>query len=380
MSLPTHLADPIVDRGIAPAYRSAAHVRVLPLTEAISARRFSGLVLGMAATAFAGLAGLNFIVDPYAQYPPEVMPPLVQTSRATKVRLLQEAESPPAGLVLGSSRVLKLEPDYLQQKFGHEFFNAGVNYGKPEDFLALLRFYYQRFQRYPCTIVLGLDVNAFSDVTPVDARLLASPDLASQIPEAIPWRDRFQRWHELLSWQQTKCSLQSVAKHWSQSVPPPPSESFRADGLLVYHERERQLREGEYDFPGALSENQKEYRQLFAGYDKLSYRRCELFRKFVGLCREHDVRLIVFLTPMHPDLAASLSGTMYSSRREELITFLEECARKDGFSCSDYSQIGAFGGDAQLFVDGIHPLEANTRRLIDQLMIEHTAVATHVIQ
>ncbi len=380
MSLQVSPADPVVKHGIAVSQRLSRQFTTHALTASIGARAFSLLVLTISASAFIAIAGLNFVIDPYAQYAPEVLPPLVQTSRATKVRMLSGADVAPAGLVLGSSRVLKLEPDYLQQKFGHKFFNAGVNFGRPEDFLALLRFYQQQFHRLPQTVVLGLDVNAFSDANPADARLLASPELAPLIPDAIPWRDRFQRWHELLSWQQTKCSLQSVRKEWRQAAPAVPAESFRSDGLLVYHEREAKIRAGTYDFLRPLQENQQEYRQLFQGFDKLSTRRCELFRSCARLCAEHDVQLIVFLTPMHPDLADDLAATTYPRRRDELVEFLDEQARAGGFVFCDCSAIGSFAGDPRLFVDGIHPLETNTRRLIDELTRHCPPVSTYVVQ
>ncbi len=274
--------------------------------------------------------------------------------------------------MLGSSRVLKLEPDYLEKRFGYAFLNAGVNYGKVEDHLALLRYYHERFQRYPQTIVLGLDVHGFSPALPVDARLLSQSQLAGLVPDAIPFRDRFHRWQELLSWQQTICSLQSIWKVVGNGSDETAAESFRTDGLLIYHERERQILAGTYDFPRSLADNQREYRQLFADYDHLSPLRRQLFQKLVRLCHDNRTRLVVFLTPLHPELADHLAGTTYPARRKELIEFLTRQATKAGFTFCDCSEIHLFGGDAQQFVDGIHPLESNTRQIIDRLLIEST--------
>ena len=205
-----------------------------------AARRFCAAVVLWAVTAWAAVAALNFIVNPYAQYPTQLVPPRVRTSRAQKLQLLNQMQPAPEGLILGSSRVMKLEPDYLQALTGYEFFNAGVNYGKPEDALAWVRYYQQHVGRAPRMIILGLDVAAFADDPPVDARLLSLPALAEQVPEAVRWRDRGRRWQELLSWQQSRASLQSLLLLATGSQPGAEDESFRADGLLIYHLREQQ--------------------------------------------------------------------------------------------------------------------------------------------
>ena len=133
----------------APATRcstDAFEVRTTSLSrDAVRARRFCHAVVALAASAWSAVALLNWTVNPYAQYAPHFIPPLVQTSCAEKVALLQHRDPRPTGLILGSSRVMKLEPTYLQQKTGLRFFNAGVNHGKIEDVLAFVRFYEQQY-------------------------------------------------------------------------------------------------------------------------------------------------------------------------------------------------------------------------------------------
>jgi hypothetical protein len=305
---------------------------------------------------------------------------MVQTSRATKVNLLGRMKPAPAGLVLGSSRVLKLEPHYLESKFGMQFFNAGVNYGKPEDHLAMLRYYHCQFGTYPRLVVLGLDVHGFSDALPFDARLLSNAALVRQIPDAVGWEARWQRWKELLSWQQSTASVKSLCHHLRGRADPEPAESFREDGLLVYHDREQQMAQGTYDFDAALAYNKQEYRQLFANFDRLSPHRIKLFHALVKTCNQHNTQLVVFLTPMHPALADYLGTTCYPQRRGELAHFLSSQAAAMRFAFCDLSEIDQFDGDPAVFVDGIHPLEPNTRRIIDRLTQQMKTTAHYAIQ
>ncbi|MEZ6117521.1 MAG: SGNH/GDSL hydrolase family protein [Pirellulaceae bacterium] len=333
------------------------------------AKRFCTLFFSITAAAFVGIAMLNFLVDPYAQYSPEMLRPLVQTSRAEKVALFRKLPAPPEGLILGSSRVLKFEPDYLHEKTGLRFFNAGVNYAKSEDHLALVRYFENEHHVRPRMIVLGLDLSSFSDGNPIDARLLSDPCLSPQLKDVVPLEQRVHRWKELLSWQQTKNSIKSIKLAVTQSYPQQDAESFRPDGLLVYHEREAQLSQGTYDFDAALAYNQNEYQQLYRGFDRLSLLRCRRFERLAEHCRQQQIALYVFLTPMHPELLEYIRDcSTFDQRRTQMVRYLEIAAERYGYSFVDFSDIRSFQGSPELFVDGIHPLEPNTRRMIDILV------------
>ncbi|MCA9266496.1 MAG: hypothetical protein KDA60_21700, partial [Planctomycetales bacterium] len=217
------------------------------------------MFLTFLACGMTGVAGLNLVVNPFAEYPLHIFEPAVKTSRAEKLQLWQQLEPPAEGLILGSSRVMKLEPDYLTDQTGYRFFNAGVNYALPEDHLAMLRYFSQRSGHAPRMVVLGLDVASFSDATTTDPRLLNTTELVSQIPEAVRWRDRWHRWGDLLSWQQTRESVRSLSIQLRHRELPKPVEFYRPDGLLVYQQREQEIAAGAYDFEGPLEFNQHEY-------------------------------------------------------------------------------------------------------------------------
>jgi hypothetical protein len=202
----------------------------------------------------------------------------------------------------------------------------------------------------------------------MDARLLSNSQLAGEIQELIPLEDRFHRWKELLSWQQTTSSLKSLKRWAKKETDPAPVESFCNDGLLVYHEREKKIEEGTYDFAGALDYNKHEYKQLFAGYETTSVDRQNALKTLMQTCTDNGTRLIVFMTPMHPELISHLQQTSYNRLRVELRDFLVDQCQTQGFTFCDLSTLAAFNGDAAKFVDGIHPLESNTRKMIDRLV------------
>ncbi|MFC1758458.1 hypothetical protein ACFL2H_06785 [Planctomycetota bacterium] len=337
-------------------------------TGELQPRACCAMVVSLATACLALVATMNFVVDPYAQYASDVFEPLVQTSRAQKVQLLADMQPLPEGLVLGSSRVMKIEPDVLQRSIGFTFLNVGVNHAKPEDHLAILRHYRSKHGRMPKCVVLGLDVNSFSDRNQTDARLLSNSDLLPHVSDSVPLSDRFQRWRELFGWQQTKMSITSIC-HPASEERRTPLESFRPDGLLVYHQREQEIADGTYDFQSALDYTKREYKQLLFDFDRLSKRRCGLFEALAEECRQANCRLFVFLTPMHPELRSYIaSSTTYKLRKDELRDFLLFQAKSRGFAFVDLSDVSQFDGDPQLFVDGVHPLEPNTRKMIQRFV------------
>lgn len=328
------------------------------------------------------LAAFNFVVNPYAQYGTDFFEPAVQESRARKVELMGAMQPAPEGLVLGSSRVLKLEPSYLQLVTGLSFFNAGVNYGKPEDYLAILRCYQELHGKSPKLVLLGLDPIALSEAQPIDARLLGHPMLAKQIPELVSFKERTQRWSDLLDWNQTKCSIKTL--RYNLREPEAPHESFNDNGLLVYHDRESQIAAGTYDFQGPLEYNKNEYRQFYLQATKLSARRCLALETLFDVCESADTQVVVFATPLHPDLQIHLQQVRhYEQFREEFFGFVTQAASSKGHLFKDLSRIEAFSGDPNLFFDGIHPREENTRRMLDTIFTSFSKpieTSEHAIQ
>ena len=349
------------------------------------ARSFCRRSMGLTVLGLGVVAGLNFLVNPYAQYPSHILPPMVQTSRAEKVELFHACRNLPEGLVLGSSRTLKMEPDYLAAKTGVSFFNAGVNYGRVEDALAWLRYYETVAGHAPEIIVFGIDVASFSE-GPIDSRLLNQRELIREVPDAVRWKDRTQVLRDLVSWQQMKYSCQSLVKafrtsHGASVAQQEKDEFFRPDGLLVYRTRERQFAEGTYDITPALRYNEREYRAIFSKFSGIDPLRRDLMRTFAAHCQRKSIRLVAYLTPMHPRLLSYLvTSTPYAERKSEVWEFLSELSHEYTFDLVDMSRVDDFGGSPDLFVDGIHPLEANTRLIVDKLMASPGVRSRYVVQ
>ena len=335
----------------------------------MTSRTYCLLTFALTMLGLGCVAGLNWLVDPFGQYATRCFPVVVQASRTQKVDLLEKFDEAPAGLILGSSRVLKIEPDYLREKTGLQFFNAGVNHGRPTDFLAIVRWYQQHWGRYPKVVVLGIDSAALSDMVPLDARIATERRLANVVPEAISWKDSLTPYFELLSLKQARSSFSSIiASSRSRSVQEP-FEFYAPDGLIVYRQRESQLRNGTYDFQVALQYNEREFEQIYKTFQQISASETLRLVETVRLLRQHGTDVYMFVTPFHPEMMSTLSEhDNFKAREREIRQLLSLFEIHHGVRIADFEDLSDFGGGPNSFVDGIHPLEPNTRLMMDRLL------------
>lgn len=324
------------------------------------------------------VAAINWMVNPYNQYSSNFLVPLIRDSRSEKVALFEQQSPYPEGLILGSSRAMKFEPAYLETRTKLKHFNFGVNHGRPEDFLAIVQLYHQTFRKYPKSVLIGVDVAALNDTVPSDARLSAEPKLYSAVRHELPWTDEFDRFGQLLSYQQFVSSLKSIQRKWMQkgSIQTPEKiEAFDPDGVIQYLKRQTERLEGSYDFAKAIHENEKEMLAVFSGMTSLSTTRLEYLRKTISLCEQNDCQVTLFLTVHHPLLRITLaSRTKFLRLEKEAHDALQKLADENRARFVDLSAVENFGGDPDDFVDGIHPLEYNTRKMIDRLYPQHREV------
>lgn len=342
---------------------------VSSVTQELTARRFVAVWLAIVAVMLAATAAINWTVNPYGQYSTDLIAPIVQDSRGEKLALFDKWNDPPEGLILGSSRALKFEPSYLQQKTNLKFFNFAVNHGRPEDFLAILRLYRQKFHSLPKMIVVGVDTASLNDVVPEDARLNATPRLFEHVPDVCNWDEQLNHYFRLLSFQQLSASMKSVAKRIRRANQKSAPEYFEPDGLIRYAVREAEMANGTYDFEAALRYNEREFTSIFGAFSDLSDKRLAYIDEAIRLCSENDCKVFVFSTVSHPRLRSTLGAkTKFVTIENRAIGQLREISNKYNATFYDFSSVDNFRGDPAQFVDGIHPLENNTRLMIDQLL------------
>jgi hypothetical protein len=323
--------------------------RLLPRT-APAARPGSSALVALPLALVTSVAALNYVANPFGLFRPDFFEPIVLHSRADKMRLYAGQETAPDVVVFGSSPAFTLAPSCIEQRTRQRAFNASLHGGTARDFLAFTRYMVGR-GRPPRLAIVQLRVEQFRPDTgvgfepgdPLTAYAADDPAVLGTAGAAA---------RTLLTLEQTEASLRLLAVELRGR--PRPRYVFDPDGLG--HFTPNSLQTVDDYLAEAAKPHHFRFRQL-SGYhlDQLD--------RFLTLCRENQVRVIVYVPPYHPRLAALWEReTRLPELKAQLLGFLARQASRGGVTVHDLSDPAAFGGTERMFLDALHPdAEANCR-------------------
>lgn len=302
------------------------------------------------ACALAVVASVNFVVNPFGSYAPDVFEPMVLHSRADKLRLL-DAAPPPDVLILGSSATFAMAPEQVRRRTGLSAFNASVHGGTPRDYHALLRHLEERGP-FPRVVLMAL---SFEQLRP-DARVGFEPGDPLTRYVSGERRPAFGSAAALLAADQTESSVRRLRASLRGEVPPP-AYRFAADGL------------GSFTHPPSLvmTERRGGNPELtFAGIDDGQWGH---LHSVLDTCRARGTRVVVFLPPLHPQLARMWEETTsLEPIIRELQRRLASYEPRPLAAVRDFRRLESFGGRADQFVDMRHPDAEANRLMLDVLL------------
>ncbi len=312
------------------------------------------------------VALLNFLVNPESIYPLELLPPLTWNTRPAKARMMEQAQPRPQALILGSSRIMKIEPALVERLTGLPTFNAGVNSAMTEDYYILLRYAVERAHLPLKLVIIGVDVDAFHDREPLNDYLLQPNALGSYLQKGEARHAQWKRFTTLFNGYQTKLSFVSL---WDSLIHKRKAAyHFEPDGYLHFDQYEAERAGGHYDLDGKISVNVDQYLRRYEGFDKLSSQRLDYFEQTLRYAHDHGFRVIVFLTPAHPRLIAALQARDYQRLQAAALAAVSRLCARYSIPFHDLSSLDKFGGRAQDYFDGIHPNEVNSAKITRALL------------
>jgi hypothetical protein len=329
-------------------------------------RRFVIALLVTAAAVLLAVLAFDAAVDPWGQLGTDLFPSLIPTDRPVKAKLVDRLAAPPQLIVFGSSRALKIDPAYLQQKLGQRGFNAGVSDGEPEDAWAFLNLIHSRFPNARPHFLYMLDVEAFRG-TP-DPGVLDTSQLARYVPAGQRWSARLHGVLPLLSWKGLHASARVFRKSVVGNGIPLRNTVFAANGFRAtdIHDIARargsslaeQLRasEGLYSWV---------YRTL---YHRLSPTQESYFERTLAKMDAWGAPPVIVLTPIHPQMRKVLGPLGWNVRYRQVRAYLRALSTRYRFTVLDMTSISSFGGSPRLFYDGFHLTIPNMHRLLDTLV------------
>ena len=126
----------------------------------------------------AAVGALNTLADPYGMVGMKLVPSATTSDRTIKADAIDALDQAPELVVLGSSRSMRYEPEYLKQKTGLRTFNAGVNgIGGTADAWAMTNYIHDSFPGARQAYFWLLDVESF---VPFRVCLLYTSDAADE--------------------------------------------------------------------------------------------------------------------------------------------------------------------------------------------------------
>jgi hypothetical protein len=318
------------------------------------------------------------LVDPRGDFGSGLLPVVELDARAEKMRLFRAyaAAAPPEGLILGSSRAMKMAPRTLEMETGHRFFNFAVDNARAEDYLAIYR--WAREQGMPAKLlVIGLDVEALHNDDRPEPGLVRSDALMRALGEGeLPDSGllaRFRGWTLARSLKKYKATftieyLSDAARAVRFAVRPQsrplPLMEFEPDGYLRYRRWERQRAAGRFRFDQDLERCLTKYLTRFDNMTELSPRRRAYVRQLVDEARSDGVRVLVWITSLHPVTAGYLeANTGYAALLAATREYERALAAADGVATYDFSRPESFDGTDSGWYDCAHIDETNADRV-----------------
>jgi hypothetical protein len=308
-----------------------------------------------------GIALLNFLVNPMGIYPTRLFPTATWNTRDMKAELLAHANPKPQVLILGSSTAMKLSPAEVERLTGLPAFNAAVAGGLTEDYYFMLRYAVERAHAEPKLVIIGVDVWAFDNHLPMDETLLESQSLRYLFPRnelLLEWK----RVYKLFTLQQLRLSARSLRLRTLVKT------HLEPDGYQRYDINEADRARGHYDLEGKIEEKAADYVDRYSGYTGISTERQHYLEDTLRYCHERGIKVILFVTPMHPRVVAAVESKGYGDRKKEVLAMLDHFSKEWEVPVYDFSAIENFGGNPTWFYDGVHTDERNSDLMMVQLL------------
>ncbi len=366
-----------------PAGDAPATVAAAPKAPRKGSRKFA--MIFIASFAFIVLLGfwVNVSGNSTGLFPSSINPSMAE--RAWKTRRVDDAirRNRKAGVVImGSSRMMQANPEYIEGLTGQPTFNYGVSAAGPLDFLTQLKYMVSKKYR-PKTIVLGLDESAFAEVSSqYEIQTVAHWGLLSK----APFPENFSLLGRALgnvTPETTWMSLMNIVDSFDSSGKNEKGAPKRErnlkhvsnvmleNGYIIYKDRAVLAEEDNHNLDREIQQHARKWVKMMGSGEggkralEPLARRVDLFDQYLKLAKDNGIEVRVLLLPMHPDFErAALTADMMEDR-DKLNGMLKAVCEKYGTVYKDFRKVESYGGDLEQFWDGAHQRPENMRRMMN---------------
>ncbi len=314
---------------------------------------------------------LNVVADPYGSVGTHLFPTVTTSDRTVKADRVEALKQPPDLVVLGSSRSMRYEPSYLEEKTGLKTFNAGVNgIGGTADAWAMTQFIHEVWPDSHPAYLWMVDVESFVPFE-VQARTANERRLAKFVGAATAgqgpvelaraiWQNRT----TLLSLDTAKDSVRLILyREKAKNSQSKYQKQILADGVLK--QRLWSAKEWDRRFPNSVKRYSDLYKNVYRRPDPASE---AYFEKTLAFMNEQGATPLLVLTPINPKLRTVLGPLGWDARHEQVVQYIDSLQSTYDFKFLDLTDPSLFGFDPKQFYDGMHMTTVNTEKAIDYIL------------
>ncbi len=323
--------------------------------------------LGAAAALFLAAALAFWVVDPHDDFHTGLFPVIVRDTRAEKMDLFRrlDGEEPALGIVIGSSRSMRLAPAIFESAAGFRFFNFAVDNARTEDYLAIVRWILAHAPA-PRAVIIGVDVEALHDDDAPDVGLAKNADLlrawTGAAPPLLPLRT--------LKATFTPTYVEDTATSIRLRIHPAGRGHFffEPNGLMHDPDVEHERAAGAYDLKSRMTGCMATYVERFEWMTGLSPARTEYLRETIAEVRAAGGTPVLWVTPLHPATIRRLEArTAFDALRAETVALVDDLHRTSGVAAHDFSDPSRYGGRADGWDDCAHTDQSDADRIAARL-------------
>lgn len=342
----------------------------------ITHRGFAMWLLGAVLVALIAIGAANWYVDPTGVTGRATPWRIADNAavRSEKLDLYEGLEEEPEVVLLGSSRVMKFEPAYVERLTSDRAFNAAVSGGVPQDALLFTKLLEERQRTNFPHLVWGLDIDAFRNKQ-LRAGLATDPRMRRFIPRGERLASATAAAGTLTELQTAQAALRALQEKGLDPAAREKPNSAEADRTFSPDG----FQEWSLPFPKQpvfLARAVRKQIGQYAGFifQRDAYTRVERapfadFRRVIEIANRHGDEPTIFLTPYHPLAERFLARHRNEEREQEVRERLHQLQEEGTvrFELVDLTSLDRFGGDPAEFYDGVHMTPMNTRLVLDRL-------------
>ena len=328
---------------------------------------------------------INFVGNGNDLFPSPFRPALADSAwKARRLEALVREGQVPSVLIIGSSRVMQMNPDYVEAITGERTFNLAVSAGNLLDSLALFRFAIRAGVR-PRLIVMNVDEAMLAGGVKFQNLRLAG---YWRLLKGVPFPETAEILVDIakgISQSSTISSLKSFAltlrgKSSSQGaqtlIHRQGNFAFLPNGYRINPQRARARQQGEFDLESEIrldlqdastASSRRNFETDSSPRPAFSPRMIGHLQTLLSEAKAFGIEVKILTTPEHPRMAGTPLGAYRDHLHNELVVLLLKECERFGFTYRDFANLASFGGDPGEFWDSTHQTPRNMTKMTNAL-------------